>query len=584
MATELEFESKTSERLEFAKLIDQDFKDRKLKENQIIKAKVIEKLKSYVVCDAKFKSEAMIPVSEFSEEELNKLNVGDTINCFVERLEGRSGEIILSYRKSKSFAAWEKCIKAFENEEELIGVIKNKIKGGFVCELFDGAISAFLPQSHLDVKPIRGASLDSLMRTPIKCRIVRLEKSRGNVSVSRKEVLLKNQNAEIKKALKNIKEGDIIENAIVKAIPDGKWGAFLDLGNNCTALLHQSDISHNRISSVTDILSVGQKIPKVKISKIDEKTNRISASIKLLTESPYEKIEKHLEEGKIYEGTVSKIVEYGAFVSISTPTLDANIEALCHSSELSYTNRTIKPSKVLSVSQKAKFKIITIDKENKKISVSYKQCLDNPWEKIKQKINSTAKFKINNITDKALFGELGDYGITTMLHWKELSFAENIEELKKYKKNQIIDVKIISVEDEKVKVSRRALDKDPWDYFKENNKSIGDVITTRVVEVLKSGAIKVSADPDKKIISTIKKSDLALDAADARSDIFSGGEKLDAKLLELDYKKRIIRLSPKEAQKDEQASLIKKFGKNASKSGQTLASIFKKAIGKKEKK
>ena len=584
MATELEFESKKSERLEFAKLIDQDFKDRKLKENQIIKAKVIEKLKSYVVCDAKFKSEAMIPVSEFSEEELNKLNVGDTINCFVERLEGRSGEIILSYRKSKSFAAWEKCIKAFENEEELIGVIKNKIKGGFVCELFDGAISAFLPQSHLDVKPIRGASLDSLMRTPIKCRIVRLEKSRGNVSVSRKEVLLKNQNAEIKEALKNIKEGDVIENAIVKAIPDGKWGAFLDLGNNCTALLHQSDISHNRISSVTDILSVGQKIPKVKISKIDEKTNRISASIKLLTESPYEKIEKHLEEGKIYEGTVSKIVEYGAFVSISTPTLDANIEALCHSSELSYTNRTIKPSKVLSVSQKAKFKIITIDKENKKISVSYKQCLDNPWEKIKQKINSTAKFKINNITDKALFGELGDYGITTMLHWKELSFAENIEELKKYKKNQIIDVKIISVEDEKVKVSRRALDKDPWDYFKENNKSIGDVITTRVVEVLKSGAIKVSADPDKKIISTIKKSDLALDAADARSDIFSGGEKLDAKLLELDYKKRIIRLSPKEAQKDEQASLIKKFGKNASKSGQTLASIFKKAIGKKEKK
>ena len=177
MATELEFESKKSERLEFAKLIDQDFKDRKLKENQIIKAKVIEKLKSYVVCDAKFKSEAMIPVSEFSEEELNKLNVGDTINCFVERLEGRSGEIILSYRKSKSFAAWEKCIKAFENEEELIGVIKNKIKGGFVCELFDGAISAFLPQSHLDVKPIRGASLDSLMRTPIKCRIVRLEKS-----------------------------------------------------------------------------------------------------------------------------------------------------------------------------------------------------------------------------------------------------------------------------------------------------------------------------------------------------------------------------------------------------------------------
>ena len=305
------------------------------------------------------------------------------------------------------------------------------------------------------------------------------------------------------------------------------------------------------------------------------------ASIKLLTESPFENIEKHLKEGQIFEGVVSKIVDYGAFVSITLPDLGSTVEALCHSSELSYTNRTIKPSKVLSVSQKTNFKVVAIDKENKKISVSLKQCLIILGTKLKN-LGSVAKLKINNITDKLLFGELEEYGIETMLHWKELSFEENLGELKKYK-NQVIDVKIVSVEDEKVKVSKRALDKDPWDYFKENNKSVGDVITTRVIEVLKSGAVKVAADPDKKIVSTIKRSDLALDAADARSDIFSGGEKLDAKILELDYMKRIIRLSPKEAQKDEQASLVKKFGKNASKSGQTLASIFKKAMGKKEK-
>ena len=161
-------------------------------------------------------------------------------------------------------------------------------------------------------------------------------------------------------------------------------------------------------------------------------------------------------------------------------------------------------------------------------------------------------------------------------------FSENVEELKKYKKDQTIDVKLINIQDEKAKVSKRALDKDPWDYFKVNNKKTGDVITTRVVEVLKTGAIRVAADPEKTIITTIRKSDLALDAANARSDIFSGGEKLDSKIVELDFDKRIIRLSPKEAQKDEQASLIKKFGKNASKSGQTLASIFKKAMGKKE--
>ena len=183
-----------------------------------------------------------------------------------------------------------------------------------------------------------------------------------------------------------------------------------------------------------------------------------------------------------------------------------------------------------------------------------------------------------------LFGDLVDFGITSMCHWKELSFSENIDELKKYSKGQTINVKLISVQDEKAKVSKRALDNDPWDYFKINNKKVGDVITTRVLEVLKTGAVKVSADPDKKIISTIRKSDLAVDAANARSDIFSGGEKLDSKIVELDFEKRILKLSPKEAQKDEQASLIKKFGKNASKSGQTLASIFKKAMGKKEDK
>ena len=582
MITEQDLENKKTKRLEFAKLIDKDFSDRKIKENHIVKAKIIEKLKQFVVCDANFKSESMIPISEFSEDELQKLNVGDTISCFVERLEGRSGEIVLSYQKSKSYAAWEKCIKAYEKEEELVGVIKNKIKGGFICELFDGAISAFLPQSHLDVKPIRGAAVDSLMRTPIKCRIVRLEKSRGNVSVSRKEVLLKNQSAELKEALKNIKEGDIVENAIVKAIPDGKWGAFLDLGN-CTALLHQSDISHGRISSITDVLTVGQKIPRVKISKIDEKTNRISASIKLLTESPYDNIEKHLKEGEIYEGTVNKVVEYGGFISISLPKSETPVEALCHSSELSYTNRTIKPSSVLSVGQKTNFKVISVDKENKKISVSLKQCQKNPWDEIKNKIGEEVKIKINNITEKSIFGEILESQLTGSLHFKEISYEENIEDLKKFKRNDVISVKILEVKDDKIRFSKRALTRDPLEWFKENKKKVGDVITTRIHEVLKTG-VKVAIDQEKKLIVTIRKADLAIDAADQRPEVFSKDNKLDAKLIELDLINRKIKLSVKAALIDEQNSLIKKFGKNASTSGQKLAAIFKTALGKKDKK
>mgnify|MGYP001267296469 FL=1 len=575
MEIEQEINISNPKRQEFAKLLDQDFKDRKLIENQIIKAKVVEILKAYVVCDAKAKSEAMIPISEFKEEELSKLKVGDTINCFLERIESmRSGEIILSYQKAKSFAAWEKCVKAFEKEEELTGVIQNKIKGGFICELFNGAISAFLPQSHLDTKPIRGAAVERLMRTPIKVKIVRLEKTRGNVSCSRRAVLEKNKNAEIAEALKTIKEGMIVDTQ-VRAI--NSWGVFVSY-NNLDMLVHVSDLDFGRVKQPSDLVSVGQTL-KCKIIKIDPETNRISASVKDLNSDPYEKIEKKYKVGETYPAEIVKLQDYGAFAA-----LEKNIEGLIHQSYLSHTSKTIKPSKVFSVGDKISVKILSIEKDKRRISLDYKSTQPNPWDKIKGKLNATVKFKITNITDKALFGDIAGFGITSMCHWKELSFSENIEELKKFSKGQTIDVKLVSIEDEKAKVSKRALEKDPWDFFKQNNKKDGDVITTRVLEVLKTGSIKVSADPDKKIISTIRRSDLALEAADARSDIFSGGEKLDSKIVELDFQKRILRLSPKEAQKDEQASLIKKFGKNASKSGQTLASIFKKAMGKKEEK
>ena len=574
MGTEQEI-NYNSKQQEFAKLLDQDFKDRKLIENKIIKAKVVEILKSYIVCDARAKSEAMIPISEFKEEELSKLKVGDTINCFLEKIESmRSGEISLSYQKAKSFAAWEKCLTAFEKEEELTGIIQNKIKGGYICELFNGDISAFLPQSHLDTKPIRGAAVDRLMKTPIKVRIVRVEKTRGNISCSRRVVLEKNKNAEIAETLKTIKEGMIVD-SIVRAV--NTWGVFVSY-ENLDMLIHVSDLDFGRVKQPSDLVSVGQTL-KCKIIKIDKETNRISASVKDLGTDPYEGIEEKYKVGSIYSAEIVKLQDYGAFAS-----LEKNIEGLIHQSYISHTSKVIKPSKVFSIGDKIKVKVLSIEKDKRRISLDYKSTLPNPWDKIKTKVGSVVKFKIDNVTEKALFGNLVDFKITSMCHWKELSYSENIEELKKYSKGQIIEVKLTGVQDEKIKISKRALDKDPWDYFKDNSKKIGDVITTRVIEILKSGAIKVAADPEKKIITTIKKNELALEKADARSDIFSKGDKLDAKIIEIDYEKRILVISPKQAQKDEQESLIKKFGKNASKSGQTLASIFKNAISKKKEK
>ena len=571
MATEQELKKSTSLHKEFQNLLDKDFKDRKLKENEIIKAVVTEITKNFIVVDCKAKMEGMIPIEEFkNDDELKNLKVGSQIDVYLERIESFKGEIIISRDKARKMKAWKKMEKVFETQEEMTGYITGKVKGGFIANV--EGLPCFMPSSQIDVRPLK--KIDHLMNTPVKVIATRIDKNRGNVCVSRRAVLEKSKNAEILEALKNIKEGDIVDDAVVKATTD--WGIFLDI-KGIDALLHVSDLSHGRVKKPSDLVSIGQKL-KVKITKIDEKTNRVSASVKALTEDPYENIEKKYKVGEVYEGQVTKIMDYGCFVKI-----EDSIEGLIHNSELDWTNRNIKPSKVLSVSQKIKFKIVNIDKETKRISLSYKSTLENPWEKIKNEIGKTVKIKINNITDKAIFAELMDSGLTGMLHYKEISYDENIEDLKKFKKNEILEAKIIEIKDDKIKFSKRALNKDPLDWFKDNKKKVGDVITTRIHEVLKTG-VKVSIDKEKKLIVTIRKNELAKDSADARPEVFSSGNALDAKLTELDLIQRKIKLSVKAAQIDEEKSLIAKFGEGATKSGATLKGIFEKAIGKKGKK
>ena len=571
MGQEPELKNTNSLQKEFQNLLDKDFKDRKLKENEIIKATVTEITKNFVVVDCKAKMEGMIPIEEFkNDEELAKLKVGSQIEVYLERIESFKGEIIISRDKARKMRAWKRMQKLFETQEEMTAYITGKVKGGFIATVEN--LPCFMPSSQIDVRPLK--RIDHLMNTPVKVIATRIDKNRGNVCVSRRAVLEKSKNAEITEALKNIKEGDIIEDAIVKATTD--WGIFLDI-KGIDALLHVSDLSHGRVKKPSDLVTIGQKL-KVKITKIDEKTNRVSASVKALTEDPYENIEKKYKVGEIYEGVVTKIMDYGCFIKI-----EDGIEGLIHNSELDWTNRNVRPSKVLSVSQKIKFKIVNIDKDTKRISLSYKATLENPWEKIREKVGQEVKIKINNISDKAIFGDLVDGGLSGMLHYKEISYDENIENLKKFKKNEILNVKIIEIKDDKIKFSKRALDKDPFDWFKDNNKKVGDIITTRIHEVLKTG-VKVSIDKDKKLIVTIRKADLAKETADQRPEVFSKDNALDSKIIELDLKNRKIKLSVKAAQIDEEKSLIAKFGEGATKSGATLKGIFEKAIGKKGKK
>ena len=570
MSREQEIKETNTLQKEFQSLLEKDFEDRKLKENEIIKATVTEITKNFIIVDCKAKMEGMIPIEEFkNDDELSKIKIGSQIDVYLERIESFKGELIISRDKARKMKAWKKLEKVFETKEEMTGYITGKVKGGFITTV--EGLPCFMPSSQIDIRPLK--KIDHLLNTPVKVIATRLDKNRGNVCVSRRAVLEKSKNAEITEALKNIKEGDIVDSATVKATTD--WGIFLDI-NGVDALLHVSDLSHGRVKKPADLVTIGQKI-KVKITKIDKETNRVSASVKALTEDPYENINKKYKIGEIYEGVVTKIMDYGCFVRI-----EDGIEGLIHSSELDWKNRNAKPNKILSVSQRIKFRIVNIDKETKRISLSYKSILDNPWDKVKNQVGKQNKMKINNITDKAIFGELIESKLSGMLHYKEISYQENIEDLKKFNKNDIIDVTILEVKDEKIRFSKRALEKDPLDWFKENKKKVGDIITTRIQEVLKTG-VKVAIDKDKKLIVTIKKVDLAKDASDARPEVFSKDNALDAKITELDINNRRVKLSVKAAQIDEEKTLIAKFGEGATKSGATLKGIFEKAIGKNKK-
>lgn len=574
MVAEAQTKDQTKSNKEFENLLNEDFKDRKLKEQEIVKATVTEVTKKFVILDLKAKQEAMIPVEEFKQNnELEELKIGSKVDVYLERIESYKGEIIVSREKAKRMKAWTRMEKVFETGEELNGIITSKIKGGYLC-VVDG-LPGFMPSSQIDTRPLKNVS--HLLNTPIKVIATRIDKKRGNVCFSRRQVLEKSKNAELKDIFKDLNEGDIIDDAKVRNITS--WGIFLDVrGADC--LLHVSDLAFGRVSKPSDLATIGQTM-RVKLTKVDRENLRLSASVKALTEDPYKSLEQNYEVGKIYPATITKLMDYGAFAR-----LQDSIEGLIHSSELDFKNRNIEPSKVLSVSQQVKVKIVSIDKEQKRISLSYKDNgeFENPWNKIKERLNTVTDFTISNVTDKAIFGDIKDLGLTAMCHYRELSYSENSEDLKKYKKGQVIKAKIIEIKDDKIRFSVRALEKDPMDYFKENKKKEGDIITTTVLNSMKNGVL-VFIGTDKKLTALIKKSQLAKEPSNQRPEIFQAGNKLDAAIVELDIPNRKFVLSVKHAEAANEKVLMKKYGKDA-KMGATLKDVFSGALnilGKKKK-
>ena len=564
--------SKNSKTKEFETLLNEDFKKRDFKEGKIIKAVVSEIGKKHIFVETGLKSEGAIPIEEFKiSKELENLKVGSKIDVYLEKIESYKGDIVVSREKAKRMGSWEKMTKAFENQKEVEGIITNKVKGGFIVNV--ESCLCFLPGSQVDTKPIK--NMDTLMNVPQKFLCVKLDKARGNIVVSRKAVLSKTRDKELANILSKIKEGDIV-NAQVKSILD--WGAFLDL-NGADALLHVTDLSYSRVDKPSSLLSVGQSI-KCKVIKIDQETKRISCGIKQMHPDPYENLEKKYKVGKIYDGTVTKIVDYGAFVK-----LQEGLEGLVHQSSLSWTKKNIHPSKILSSSQKIKVKVIELDTEKRRISLSYKDTLENPWTSFIKKYpnGTTVNTKVKNIADFGLFVSIEDTEFDGMIHYKDISWQESEESLKKFKKSDTVKAKLLEIdtEKEKIRLGIKQLEKDPFEFFlKKENK---DIVTAIVKEVLKNG-IKVSVGNEKNLIITIKKNKLAKEIEDCRPEIFTRGNKVDCMIVDLDKDKRKVGLSIKELEKHNEKIAIEKYGKDGSSSGAVLGDILGKVFKSKKKK
>jgi len=552
-------QGKSNSHKEFEKLLSEDLNNRILKEGSIITGVVSSIGKKHVFVDISAKSEGAIPIEEFKlTKEMDKIEVGTKIDVYLEKIENFSGDVVISREKARRAKTWKKMEKAFENKEDVKGIIISRCKGGFIVDV-DSCL-CFLPGSQIDLKPLK--SFDHLMKVPQTFECVKLDKKRGNIVLSRRSIMERIRDQGRDKIMSKIKEGDIIQGTIKNLT---EWGVFVDL-NGVDALLHITDISWSRINKPSELLSIGQSI-KVKVTKIEPKTKKISVSVKHLTEDPYSKIINKYEIGKKYSAIVTKVQDYGCFAK-----LEEGLEGLIHQSELSWTKKVIHPGKVLSTSQKIEVELLEKDVEKRRLSLSYKKTLINPWIKFAQdhKVGDVFEGAVKNITDYALFVSIKDTELDGMIHYKDLSWSEKDTELEKFKKNQEIKFKILEInqESEKIRLGIKQLADDPFEFFMD--KKLKDIVTVVVSNSVVNG---IYVQVGKKNFSIlIKKNQLAKEAENQRPSRFVKCDKLDAVITELDKEKRKVSLSIKALEEQQTKEAVKKYGSKDS--GGVLGDIF----------
>ncbi len=529
-------------------------------EGSVVKGRIIEIANDNVVIDLGFKTEGRVNIKDFPLSEREDIKVGDTVEVFLEKIENRNAEAVVSRERAIREESWERLETKYKNEENVDGIIFGRVKGGFTVDL-DGAV-AFLPGSQVDVRPVK--DITPLMNVAQPFQILKMDRKRGNIVVSRRAILEENRSAERDEVMSEINEGDILE-GVVKNITD--YGAFIDLGL-VDGLLHVTDISWKRISHPSEVLNVGETI-KVKVIKFDEKNQRISLGLKQMEESPWDEAAEGFTEGSVHSGHITNITDYGAFVELAD-----GIEGLVHVSEMSWTKKNVHPSKIISQGEEVKVKILSIDKDKHRLSLGIKQCQQNPWDTFGNdfKIGSVVEGEVNSITNFGIFVGFDNTEIEGLVHVSDLSWDEDSEkELKNYNKGDKVKVKVLEINPEKERVGLGIKQLDKSGSEAVGGLKRGDVGTFTVTEVNENG---IEVEVAEGVTSFIRKSDLARERVECRPDRFSVGDRVDAKVTSAEG--RNVKLSIKAMEIDEQKRAIKEFG--SADSGASLGDILGVAI------
>ena len=541
---------------EFEQLLNNQLSKIQIEEGKIINGKINKITEKFVFLFIEgLKSEPVLDINELKTMGLaEKIKIGETIPVLLEKIEDRNGEVLVSANKAQKIKGWDKLVEAYEKKEPVMGRITSKCKGGCIVEHIDTGSLMFLPGSQISDKPLKDISF--LMNEPQKFALIKLDRQRGNVCCSRREIISSFKKEDKAKIIEKYKVGDLIKGAEVKGY--SSFGAFFNVNGELDVLVHLQEISYSRVNHPDEVFNIGEK-HDLKVISVDKDKLQVGCSIKQLSPDPFEHIENY-ELNKVYKVKVVKIMDFGAFCE-----LEAGLTTLLHSSELSWTKKNITAKKKFKVGDEIDCVITEIDKEKRRVAISHRLTQENPFEIIEKNypIGTVVEGEIVNKNEYSLFVKIKDLDVDAFLHCNDLTYLSNGEEERtKYKKGDKIKVKVleIKVSEQKVRVGLRQTKPDPFDWFKD--RKLNQTITVKIINSDNKGLLVRPEGCEMDF--TIKKSQIAINSADARATRFTGGEKVDCAIAELDFSKRKVVLSMKLLEEIEKKEALEKYGSEGS--------------------